>query len=151
MTSGTPSTPDIAGLLGASGIRSHPLQQTNSLRSGAVATTETFEAASLSGYLFEIIFNDLDCSEFRIAFSYKLNTCWQYSVGNSSIIFTATESLITTTKYSDTTCTTKTSEDPVPYTSGSCTPSTLGGQMAVQKMIGPNAAYPFPLSHVQSK
>lgn len=140
MTPGSPPMLDIAGMQQATGIRRNSLQQLISAKSGAVATAETFEAESLSGYLFEIyLFGKDILNDFYTARSTKLNSCVpDYSEG--SLIVTATANMITTTSYSDSSCTKKIAVKAVEYTSDSFFPKTV---------IAPTAAYPFPLSHVQ--
>jgi hypothetical protein len=153
MTPGSLPPFDVAGMQGASGIRSHPVEQTTSLTSGALATTETLEAASLSGYLFQIDIDGFDCSDnFKSATSIKLNACTPvYYLGWQMI--TATANLKTTTFYSDSSCTNSISTYAAPYTSG-CVPGSrdfMTFRYAGVIVITPTPAYPFPLSHLQSR
>jgi hypothetical protein len=152
MTPGSPPPFDVAGMQGASGIRSHPVEQTTSVRSGALATTETYEAASLSGYLFQIDIDGFDCSDnFKSATSTKLNACITTDFG--SLMITATVDIKTTTYYSDSSCTKSTYTYAAPYTSG-CVPGSrdiMTFRYAGVIVITPTPAYPFPLSHFQAR
>lgn len=142
-----PSISDIAGMQEATEVRSRHLQRTTRARSGAVATAETFEAESLSGYLFDIVFYGIDCSDnFFRGGSKKLNTCLESN--NGSEMITATANMITTSSYSDISCREKIAVNSVPYTSG-CEPGRIGKTLARVMVIKPTSAYPFPLSHLQ--
>lgn len=124
------------------------LDNFDSAKSGAVATAETFKAASLSGYLFESFRVGAECSDdFYVGQSRKLNTCLENYL-SEWIIITATANIITTTNYTDSSCTKKIAVKAVSYTSG-CVPGEQLKRLAKVTVIAPTAAHPFPLSHVQ--
>lgn len=147
ITSRLPSISDIAVMQEATEVKSQHLQQTTQAGSGAVAIAETFEAASLSGYLFDIIPAGSDCTHnFIRSVSTKLNTCVK-SYPKGYQIIAATANMITTSNYSDSSCAKKIAVKAVPYTSG-CVPKDQYG-LARILVVAPTSAYPFPLSHLQ--
>ena len=152
MTPGSLPPFDIAGMQGASGIRSRPLAETVSVRSGALATTETFETASLSGYIFRIGLDGFDCSDnFKTGISIKLGACITNDQGSQ--IVTATAEIETTTYYIDSFCTKIDQVFALPYTSG-CLPGSYepkSFRYAAVRVIKPTPDYPFPLSHIQGR
>lgn len=152
MTPGSQPPFDIAGMRGASGIRSRPLEETIPVRSGALATTGTFETASLSGYLFQIDLDGFDCSDnFKRGTSVKLGACVETDEGSE--MTTATADIETSTYYFDSSCTKIDKVFSSPYTSGCLAGSSelKSFRYAAVRVIKPTPDYPFPLSHIQAR
>jgi hypothetical protein len=149
VTAGLPAIFDVAGMQESAGNSSYPMPETSSLRSGAMATAETLEAAYLSGYIYEIDLRGTNCSDnFEYGVSRKLNTCIP-NFGSGSTMITATANIVTSTRYSDPSCSEKVAVHAVPYTSD-CVPGIKNFHArAKMTMVAPTAAYPFPLSYVR--
>jgi hypothetical protein len=149
VTPGLPAMFDVAGMQESTGNRSYPMPETSSLRSSAVAAAETLEAEYLSGYIYKIRLRGSNCSDnFDSGVSRILNTCFTH-FGSGSEMITATANIVTSTRYSDPSCSEKVAVDAVPYTSD-CVPEYRNFiTPATMTVIAPTAAYPFPLSYVR--
>lgn len=126
----------IADARVATGNRSHPLEPTSSLRSGDLSTA-TINTTSLSGYYSGALFANGTCSDFRLGYTRKLNTCVP-DVSSSEIV-TVTADTITYVDYSDTSCTKRKGGETFDY------------KPDCGNVVHPTSTFPFPVSYVRTR
>jgi hypothetical protein len=115
------------------------IRPATSLRPGPLATD------ALSGYIISTSSLFADCGRFYIASFTKLNTCITMQPG--SFITSATSSAITTSKYSDISCTQKISEATFP-SSETCV-KIENDPIYFNNFITKTLKLPYPISYVQ--
>jgi hypothetical protein len=118
------------------------IRPATSLRPGPLATD------TLSGYMILTNSRFADCARFHIATYTKLNTCITTQQPGFFII-SATSSTITTTQYSDISCTQKISEAAFPH-SETCVKAE-NEQIYGNIFITETLKLPYPISHVLLK